>query len=162
MELTLILYILSGLIIILGVFGIFFPLIPGITLIFIGILVASFTSHFSFITWVAILILGILTLISLLIDYFSGVLGAKFGGASLLGLVGAFLGSILGFSIFGLLGIIIGPALGVFIFELVNKRNPQKSLKIASYSLISTIIGLIINIIIGLTMIIIFLASIFI
>lgn len=161
MAIDIILFILSALIIFIGFVGIFFPLIPGITLIYVGMILASFTAHFSFISWVTILILGILTLISILIDYFSGVLGAKFGGASLLGLLGAFLGAILGFSIFGILGIIIGPALGVLLFELIAKRSPKKSLKVASYSLISTIAGILINVFIATTMILIFIFAIF-
>jgi hypothetical protein len=162
MSTDIILYFVAGLMIAFGVVGVFLPLVPGITIIFLGILLASFVAHFSFISWITIVVLAILVLISILIDYFSGVLGAKFGGASLLGLLGAFLGSIFGFSILGLLGLIIGPAIGVLIFELVNKRNPNKSLKIAGASLISTVVGFAINTLIAFTMILIFVLTIFI
>ncbi|MDD3774134.1 MAG: DUF456 domain-containing protein [Patescibacteria group bacterium] len=161
MSIDIILYFVASLLIILGAIGIFLPLMPGVVLIFCGILLASFVANFSFISWITIVILGILVLISLIVDYFAGVIGAKFGGASILGILGALFGSLFGFTILGPIGLIVGPALGVLVFELISKRSPKNSLRVAGVSLISTLIGLVINIIIALTMIIIFIFAIF-
>lgn len=156
------LYIISALVIAAGIVGIFLPLIPGITLMFVGMMMAAIVGKFSFISTPTIVVLAVLTLISFLIDYFSGILGAKYSGASILGVLGAVIGSIFGVSILGPLGVLIGPALGVFLFELISGRHVKKSAKSAGFTLFSTIIGIIINAIIGVAMLSIFLLAIFI
>lgn len=152
-------YSLSGILILAGLVGIFLPVVPGIPVVLVGILLAAFTGHFM--SPLAIGFLVILTLISVSIDYFSGALGAKYSGAGILGMLGAILGAILGFSIFGLLGMFIGPALGVLIFELLTKRNIKKSTRSAGYTLVTTTIGILINVLIALAMLAIFITSIF-
>lgn len=154
------LYSLSGILIIAGMTGIFLPLVPGIPVVLAGVLVAVFTGNFMSSLGIGFLI-G-LTLISVLIDYFSGALGAKYSGAGILGILGAVIGAILGFSIFGLLGMFIGPALGVLIFELLAKRNIKKSTRSAGYTLLTTTIGILVNILIAVAMLAIFITSIFI
>ena len=153
------LYSLSGVLVIAGLIGIFLPVVPGIPVVLAGMLVAAFTG--SFMSPLGIGFLIGLTLISVLMDFFSGALGAKYSGAGILGILGAVLGAVLGFSIFGLLGMFIGPALGVLIFELLTKRNLKKSTRSAGYTLIATTIGILINVLIAITMSAIFIGSVF-
>lgn len=145
-----------------GLAGVFLPTFPGVSLIFVGILVAAITSKFGFISNSSILILGLLTFISLGVDYFAGFLGAKYSGASVWGSLGAILGAIFGVTVLGPIGLILGPALGVLIFEFLSKKPIKQSAKSATYTVFSTIAGMIINTIIALTMIAIFISSIFI
>lgn len=154
------LYSLSAILIIAGLTGIFLPVVPGIPVVLAGMLVAVFTGGFMSPLGIGFLIA--LTLISVLMDYFSGALGAKYSGAGILGIVGAVLGAIFGFSIFGLLGMFIGPALGVLVFELLTKRNIKKSTRSAGYTLLTTTIGIVVNILIAVLMLAIFITSIFI
>lgn len=153
------LYSLSGVLVIAGLIGVFLPVVPGIPVVLAGMLVAAFTGGFMSV-W-SIGVLCFLALVSVGMDYFSGALGAKYSGAGILGILGSVLGAILGFSIFGLLGMFIGPALGVLIFELLTKRNIKKSTRSAGYTLLTTTIGIVINILIALTMLAIFIVSIF-
>jgi len=152
-------YSLSAILVLAGLIGIFLPVVPGIPVVLTGILLAVFTGHFM--SPMAIGFLIGLALISVLIDYFSGALGAKYSGAGILGMIGAVLGAILGFSIFGLLGMFIGPALGVLVFELLTKRNIKKSTRSAGYTLLTTTIGILINILIAVAMLAIFITAIF-
>ncbi len=152
-------YSLSAILVSAGLIGIFLPVVPGIPVVLVGILLAVFTGHFM--SPLAIGFLIALALISVLIDYFSGALGAKYSGAGILGILGAILGAIVGFSIFGLLGMFIGPALGVLIFELLTKRNIKKSTRSAGYTLLTTTIGILINVLIAIAMLTIFIIAIF-
>jgi len=157
---TYFLYSLSGILIVAGLTGIFLPVVPGIPVVLAGMLVAVFTGGFMSPLGIGFLI-G-LALISVLMDYFSGAIGAKYSGAGILGILGAVLGAIVGFSVFGLLGMFIGPALGVLIFELLTKKNIKKSTRSAGYTLLTTTIGIITNILIAVAMLVIFIISIFI
>jgi len=152
-------YSISGIIILAGLVGIFLPVVPGIPVVLAGMLLGGLIGHF--ISPLGIAVLVILAIISFLMDFFSGALGAKYSGAGLLGMLGAVLGAILGFSLLGLVGMFIGPALGVLIFELLAKRDVKKSTRSAGYTLISTVIGIVVNILIALTMLAIFITSIF-
>jgi len=154
-------YIIAGLVVLTGIVGIFIPGIPGVPLVFAGMLIAMIAAKFSFISILAVVILSILAVTSVLIDYLSGFIGAKYSGASTLGLLGVLVGVIFGVTIFGVIGIFIGPALGVLIFELLAKKKIKPSAKIAGYTLLSTIAGILINLITALIMIGIFVGAIF-
>lgn len=135
---------------------------PGVPVIFIGIIVASIGARFEFISVWTIIALALLTCLSVAVDHLAGLLGAKYAGSTLFGLLGAVLGALFGISIFGPVGIIIGPALGVFVFEMISRNSIKKSSRVAGYTLFSTIAGMFINLIIALVMISIFVSSIFI
>lgn len=155
------LYILSVILACLGILGVFLPFFPGVPLVFAGALLASIVSGFSFISQSTIYLLGFLTILSVAIDYFSGLLGAKYAGAGLYGSLGAIAGAIFGVGLIGPIGIILGPALGVLIFEFISKKPLKKSVKTATYTFLSTLSGIAINGIIALSIITIFIVSIF-
>jgi len=159
---TIVYYVLSGIIIIAGLIGIFLPIVPGIPVIFIGILVAASVAKFSIISPITVVILGLLATLSLLSDYLSGTIGAKYSGAGILGIVGAIAGAVFGVSIMGPVGLIFGPALGVFIFEMLSRKPIKKSARSAGFTLFSTLAGIIFNIILALSMLVIFISAIFI
>lgn len=66
-----------------------------------------------------LLCLGILTLASIILDYFATLYGAKKFGATWRGVLGAFVGGLVGI-FFSLPGIILGPFLGALVFELLG------------------------------------------
>jgi len=74
---------------------------------------------------------------SVLVDWLSGAIGAKWFGSSKWGIVGVIVGGIIGI-FFGFVGIIVGPLLGAFIFEMIFAR---KELKSAGKSTWGTLIG---------------------
>ncbi len=153
--------VLGIIIILAGLVGVFLPFVPGVPLVFIGILSICLSQKFNFISAWTIAILVFLALLSVLVDYLSGFLGAKYAGSTLFGLLGAILGVIFGISIFGPVGIFIGPALGVLVFELISKKSLRQSSRSAGYTLFSTVAGMFVNLIIALAMIGIFVGSIF-
>ena len=70
--------------------------------------------------------LGLLALASIILDHLAGVYGAKRFGATWRGLLGAFVGGVVGI-FFSLPGIILGPFLGAMLFELLGGHELEKA-----------------------------------
>jgi len=122
-----------------GFLGTFIPVIPGTTLVFAGILAHYFTMGMeeSHLTWPSLIVIAILYILSIVLDWLGGALGAKWFGSSKWGIVGAIVGAIVGM-FFGIIGLIVGPLLGVFIFEMFVAK---KKVKEAGNSTIGTVVG---------------------
>ncbi len=115
-------WILSALIVLGGLVGTVIPALPGIPLIFGGLLLAAWAEGFQLVGGATIAILGGLTALAWLVDFLAAALGAKRLGASQKAFWGATVGAIVGM-FFGLPGIILGPFLGAVIAELSTGRT---------------------------------------
>lgn len=73
-------------------------------------------------SWWTVLILSLLAVLSALVDFLGSYYGAKLGGATRYGLIGAALGGLLGFP-FGLPGLVLGPFIGTVAGDLLAKRR---------------------------------------
>jgi len=124
---------------VVGFLGSFVPVIPGTTLIFCGVILYYFSMGMesSGLRWPGLVMIGIFYILSIVLDWFSGALGAKWFGSSKWGVVGAIVGGIVGL-FFNLPGLIIGPIAGVFIFEIIFGK---REIKQASNSTIGTVLG---------------------
>ena len=123
----------------IGFFGTFLPILPGTTLIYAGCLIHYFSMGMesSGLAWQGLVLITILYILSLILDWFSGAIGAKWFGSSKWGIIGAILGGIIGL-FFSLPGLIIGPIVGVFIFEMAFAKIQVKD---AGNSTIGTVVG---------------------
>ena len=106
---------------ILASLGTILPGLPGSLFIVIGIVTHEFLLPDTFSWWTISLVIG-LSFASWLVDLFSGVLGAKIGGATKYGLIGASIGGFFGI-FFGLPGLIIGPFVGAVVGDVYAKRT---------------------------------------
>ncbi len=134
---TLLLWIVAAILVVIGFAGLVLPALPGIILIFSGLVVAAWAEHFVYVGWKSITVLALLALFAWLIDLLSGVLGAKKFGASRYALIGAAIGAVCGM-FFGIPGIVTGPFFGALFGELIARRP----LKDAGIAAIGTWIGL--------------------
>jgi len=145
-----------------GLFGVLFPVLPGIPFMFVVVLVYAAIEGFDRIGATSLIIFGLITLLSLGVDYLSGFLGAKFFGASKKGALGGIVGSIIGLFIFPPFGLFLGLFLGVFLAEkYLNKNEIQKSTKAASGAIAGSIVGILANFVLGLAFIAYFVISYF-
>lgn len=119
-------WVLAALIVIAGLAGTIVPALPGVPLVFGGLLLAAWAGDFQQVGWMSILILGILTALTLLIDVLAAALGAKRLGASPRAFWGATLGALAGM-FFGLAGILLGPFVGAVIAEMSAGRDLQQA-----------------------------------
>ena len=118
----LLLKILAAALVLIGLAGTLLPILPGVPLIFAGLLVAAWADNFQHVGAVALTILGALTVLAIAADSLASALGAKKLGASPKAVAGATIGAIVGI-FFGLPGIVLGPFLGAVIGELSAKRE---------------------------------------
>jgi hypothetical protein len=109
--LEILLWILSALLVGVGMAGTVLPLLPGVPLVFAGLVLAAWIGGFVQVGWPVLLLLGVLALLSLAVDAAAASLGAKRVGASRAAILGAALGTLVGV-FFGLPGLLIGPFAG--------------------------------------------------
>jgi hypothetical protein len=126
MDQQVLLYILAGALMIIGLLGVILPALPGLPLVFGGMLLAAWVDGFERIGVWTLVILGVLTLLSLLIDIVATAMGAKRVGASRSAIVGAMLGTVVGL-FFGLVGVFIAPFIGAVLGELLHRRKLERS-----------------------------------
>jgi uncharacterized protein YqgC (DUF456 family) len=109
-----------------GFIGSIVPLLPGPPLILVAALLhrICFGQHSA--SWFALFCLAVLTAGALVLDHFASVYGAKRFGATWRGLLGAFIGGVVGI-FFNIPGIILGPFLGAMLFELIGGYKLAKA-----------------------------------
>lgn len=126
MDQQVLLYILAGLLMVVGVLGVILPALPGLPLVFAGMLLAAWADGFERIGVWTLVILGVLTLLSLVIDFVATAMGAKRVGASRLAIAGALIGTVIGL-FFGLVGVFVVPFIGAVLGELMHRRRLERS-----------------------------------
>ncbi len=139
--------IISVLFMLAGVAGIFVSGLPGTILVFIGIAYYSWTTNFTIISIRLLILFGILTIISMALDYLSAIISVKRLGITQKGMWGMILGGVLGFFIFNVLGMVAGQFLGIVAGELISGKKLWSSIKAGGISIIGYFAGMVINII---------------
>lgn len=133
-------FILSAVLILAGMAGAVLPAIPGVPLVFAGMLLAAWTDHFQHVGAWTLSALGVLALLAILIDFVAGLLGARRVGASGLALWGASLGAIVGL-FFGLPGLLFGPFVGAVGGELVAGGRADKATRVGVATWLGLLFG---------------------
>jgi len=122
MDMTGLFYVLAGLLVLVGLAGVILPALPGLPLVFAGMLLAAWADGFERIGVWSLIALGVLTAISFVVDFWATAVGAKRVGASRLALVGTVVGTFVGL-FFGLPGLFAGPFVGAVVGELIARRD---------------------------------------
>ena len=119
---TIVLWALAIVLVAAGFVGIVLPTLPGHVLIFAGLVLAAWADHFDRVGALMLVVIGVVAAASYAVDFVATALGARHLGASKRAMIGAGLGTLLGFFL-GLPGIIIGPFIGAVIGELTVHRD---------------------------------------
>jgi len=119
-------WLLALLLVVVGIAGSVLPALPGVTLVFLGLLLAAWIGDFQQVGPLPLVVLGLLTLLSFVIDLAATALGAKRVGATKLAVVGAALGTVAGLFL-GLPGLILGPFVGAVAGELMSHGQVQQA-----------------------------------
>jgi uncharacterized protein YqgC (DUF456 family) len=115
---------ISSLVFLIGLAGSFLPIVPGSLIVWIGVIVHKLWIADGSVTWLVVVITGVLMGIGQLADIYMGIWGARKFGASWKGAVGAFLGALIGFFIPPpIFWLIVGPIVGAIVGELVAGRS---------------------------------------
>ena len=125
MEPNTLYYLLAIVLVVVGIAGTLLPALPGLPLVFAGMLLAAWAGDFQQVGMPMLVVLGLLTVFSLAVDFWATALGAKRVGASRLAIIGAMVGTLAGL-FFGPLGLLMGPFAGAIGGELIHRRSLLK------------------------------------
>ena len=137
-------YALAVILILVGIAGVILPALPGLPLVFIGMLLAAWAGDFQQIGWVTLVVLGLLTLLSVAVDFFATLVGAKRVGASKKALWGAVLGTFVGI-FFGPIGLFAGPFIGALLGELWHGREIGQAAKVGLGTWLGIVLGIVLK-----------------
>lgn len=146
------LWVIVVLLMLVGIVGTILPAIPGVTLVFGGVVLAAWIDHLTRIpTWLVV-VCGVLTVVTWVIDYTSAASGAKKLGASRLAVIGALVGTFAGIFT-GLWGLLFMPLAGAAIGEFVARRDLVRAGKVGVATWIGIVVGTAVKLAIAFAMI---------
>ena len=132
---------LAIVLVIIGLAGTVLPALPGVPLIFGGLLLIAYQDGFNKVGAITLIVLGILAVLAFVIDYLAAVCGAKRVGASRLAIIGATGGTLLGL-FFGFLGLIVGPFVGAAAGEFITRQDAIQAGKVGLATWLGIVIGI--------------------
>ena len=144
MDLQVLWYVLAGVLILVGIAGTVLPALPGLPLVFAGMVLAAWAGNFQQVGWLPLVVLGLLTALSVVIDFFATALGAKRVGASKFAVAGAMVGTFAGL-FFGPIGLFAGPFLGALGGELIHGREVRKATKVGFGTWLGIVLGIVLK-----------------
>jgi uncharacterized protein len=142
MTLTILAIVIFTLSFLVALAGIVLPVLPGVPIVALGALVAAWMTGFQQLSLTPLIIVGLLTVLSIVIDYFAGIVGAQKYGASRSGIWGSIIGSLIGLFFFPPLGFLIGALAGAVIAEMLIGRKLEEAVKSGFGVLVGTFGGM--------------------
>ncbi|MEE4172664.1 MAG: DUF456 domain-containing protein [Xanthomonadales bacterium] len=152
MDLSILWWVLAVILVVGGLAGTLLPALPGVPMVFAGLLLAAWVMDFEPAGAGTIAVLGALTAVAWLLDFLAAAVGAQRLGASSRAFWGAMVGAIVGI-FFGLPGIILGPFLGAVVAELSGGRTMGEAGKAGLGAWVGTVIGTAAKLAIAFTMV---------
>ncbi len=165
MEAAMLWWVLVVLLIAVGLAGTVLPALPGTAFIFGGILLGAWIDDFQRVGTGALVAVGVLAVLSWVLDYVAGLLGARKAGASRLALVGAAVGTVLGL-LMGLVGVLFMPLVGAAVGEAIARRQDadragagRQALKVGVATWLGMMAGMLAKVVLSFVMIGIFIGA---
>lgn len=137
-------YLLALVTVVVGIAGTILPALPGIPLVFGGLLLAAWADGFQHVGAITLGVLALLTVFALVVDFVAGVAGAKRVGASRQAVIGAALGTLVGI-FFGLPGLLLGPFVGALLGELAAGGGLQKATHVGLGAWLGFVVGTVVK-----------------
>jgi uncharacterized protein YqgC (DUF456 family) len=153
-----VLWITAVLLILAGLAGVVLPALPGLPLIFVGVLLAAWTNDFQLISGFTVSVLAALAVLGIIIEYAAAALTAKRAGASRQGIIGAALGTIAGIFT-GFWGLLFMPLAGAAIGEFLAHKDILRAGIVGTATWYGLIIAAVAKLAIAFTMIGVFIAA---
>jgi len=155
MDNTSLYYVIAGVLIVVGLLGTILPVLPGLPVMFAGMLLAAWAGGFERIGAGTLTALGLLVLLSMVVDLLSSLYGAKRSGASNKGLWGAGLGGFAGI-FFGIPGLVAGPFLGASLGEMAHGRAWRDASKVGLGTWLGILVGALLKLMLAFWMLVVF------
>lgn len=149
------LWIIVVLLVLAGLAGIVLPMLPGVPLLFGGLLLAAWIDHFARVSVSAIVLIGAIAVLAWLVDLVSSLITTKSAGASRQALIGTVVGGLLGM-LGGLVGIILGTIIGAVVGEIMASRDVRRAGQVGFAAGMGFIVALVAKLVLALVMLGIF------
>ena len=133
-------YVLAALLVISGVIFTVIPPLPGVLLVFAGLLLAAWSEGFEYVGPVALMLMAFIAILSYVVDVVASALGAKKTGATPQAIWGAALGALFGV-FFGIPGILLGPFIGAMAVQYLQDRDMVQAGKVGIGAWIGMAVG---------------------
>lgn len=151
------LFIVSLVVMAIGLVSIIVPFLPGTLVIWLGIMIYGLGTNFTVINLQLLMTVSILAIGTIFLDYVMAIWGHRKYHGSLWGICGAVLGGFIG-SMFGnFLGFVLGPILGAVLFEILRGRDNIFSIKTERFTIVGYIGGMLVKFSVSIAMIGLFL-----
>lgn len=148
-------WVIAGLLVLVGYIGLVMPVLPGIVLIFAGLLLAAWIDDFARVSEATMIVIGVLSLLVWGVDFVASYFTAKKAKASKLALLGTLIGAVVG--IFGgIFGLIVGPIIGAVVGELMARRNSADAARVGLAAGLGFVAGAIVKLLMAAIIIAIF------
>ena len=149
------LWFVAVLLVVVGLAGTLLPILPGVPLVFAGLLLAAWIDGFSHVGWPPLVVLALLAALSVVVDVAASSLGAKRAGAGRAAMLGAALGALAGL-FFGPLGLLIGPFLGAALGQFLVRQDLVEAGRVGVGAWIGFLVGTLARLALGLLMVLVF------
>jgi len=142
--------LLSGVAIVVGLFGIVIPILPGLVMVWLGVLGWAVFSDRGWGRWVVLGVASTIALTGLVVKYAWPGRNLKRGGVSNLSLfVGGVFG-IVGFFVVPVVGVVLGFVLGIFVAERLRLPNGSMAWRSTKHALKAVGLSMLIELTAGL------------
>ena len=132
---------LTGMVLVLsGLAGIILPILPGVPVMWLGLVVLAWMGDFASVGFWTLFWLGALAVLSVIVDFIATAEGARRYGAGRMAILGATFGLLFGF-FFGLVGIVLGPFVGAVIGHLLGKATLDSSFRAGVGATVGVVAG---------------------
>lgn len=152
------LWFAAVLLIAVGIAGLILPGLPGAALILGGLVLAAWIEDFAFVGTLTLALLAVLALLTYVVDFLAGILGARHFGASPRAMMGAMIGAVVGI-FFGLPGLLLGPFVGAALGEFSARRGMVAAGKAGIGATLGLVIGAAAKLALAFSMIAVFVAA---
>jgi len=150
----------AALLVAVGLAATVVPVLPGVLLVFGGLLLAAWAEGFSRVGVVGLSLIGALAALAFAADFVASLLGAKRVGASPKALFGATVGGVVGIFL-GIPGMLLGPFVGAVLGELWARGGIAQAGKVGVGTWLGLLFAAIAKMVIAFLMIATFLAFYF-
>ncbi len=149
---------LAILLIIVGLLGTVVPAIPGVPIVFAGLVLIAWLDGFMRVGWGTLVALGVLAVLSVIIDFLATAEGARRFGAGRHAILGATVGLLVGL-FFGLPGLLLGPFIGAVLGHLASQANIDSSMRAGVGATLGVVVGTFAKVVIASVMLVWFLVA---
>jgi uncharacterized protein YqgC (DUF456 family) len=152
------LWIVAVLMIVVGVAGTVLPALPGVVLVFAGILLAGWIGDFTVISGWTVGLVAVLAAVGFAVDYVAQLVSAQRAGATPLGIAGAAVGTVVGVFT-GFIGLLLMPLVGAAVGEFIAHQDALRAGRVGVATWVGLLVGAVLKLAIVFTMVGIFIAA---